>query len=214
MHIISIIRRAAFVVAASPPIIALVRRRPHLPHLPLAAAMIAAAIPAVPPCRCPSPSRAAPPLPAGLPAPVAARQYHYTHDSHSESRYTQAPHKARHIHVYIGPTAADCGDTAPHASCPRPPPEWQTPSHADMPHADHALTHAAPAFPGAGSCLEGGHDKAAITQPRDATHVTLPGRCLSSAPSASHRLTLTPPMPRPSRRGCRSVGSPLSGGGM
>jgi len=85
----------------------------------------------------------------------SARQYHYKHDS-----LVRTPRVARHtrhsrgeaIHASIGPTR-DHGDTASHAPI-APVTQRQTPGHADMPHADHALAHAAPAFPGAGSCLE------------------------------------------------------------
>ena len=62
-----------------------------------------------------------------------------------------SPHEARPYMRTSGPLArwGYC-ITRSHASVTR----RQTPSRADMPHADHALTHAAPAFPGAGSCLE------------------------------------------------------------
>ena len=85
------------------------------------------------------------------------------------------------IHAYIGPTGK-MGIL--HHTLARIRHKAQTPSRADMPHADHTLTHAAPALPRAGSCLEGGQRLGSITQPRDATRAVLPGRCLSSAPSA------------------------------
>ena len=66
--------------------------------------------------------------------------------------YTQAPHIARRIHAYFGPTG-EMG--IPHHAFDRIRHTAADAEHADMPHADHALTHAAPAFPGAGSCLEG-----------------------------------------------------------
>ena len=76
--------------------------------------------------------------------PSRSRQHHYARNPPSESHYT--------YQVYIGPTAVH-GDAASHSSIASIT-QRQTPSCADMPHADHALAHAAPAFPGAGSCLE------------------------------------------------------------
>ena len=69
------------------------------------------------------------------------------------SRYTQVPTERGHTCAQRAHWRD--GDTASHYSIASA--AWrQTPSRTDMPHADHALTHAAPALPGAGSCLERG----------------------------------------------------------
>ena len=113
-----------------------------------------------------------------------ARQVIITYDTHYTlfmciALHARPTHSARWRYTYLGPTG-ERGDLH-HAGANG---NRNARVRTDMPHADHALAHAAPAFPGAGSCLEGGQRLGSITQPRDATRAVLPGRCLSSAPSA------------------------------
>ena len=131
---------------------------------------------------------------------VCARQYHYN------TQLTKASHVTHKHLTQRGAYMCTSGPRRRYVGILHHAPRV-APSCADMPHADHALAHAAPAFPGAGSCLERVQPPGSITRPRDATRTALPGRCLSSAPSASHRLTLTLPREPSLQRWCVSIAS-------